>query len=441
MKKILMLMCILCIMGYAKNDYVVINDKSNKNMVTAQKGSYKILEFSKMISTVKVSDGSIIKVEFFKNKKKPLRTLKVYAQQMGTSTIFVNFTDESHTQIKLNITQDLTAVIKLVKKIGKDINVEQANGKIILKGTIETNKDRNQTIDIFKKASIDVGKDLIDTLKVVKPDRMLRIKLYVTEIDNIKGKEIKHNWAVGFKNFLVIEDGNDRPSVPFNEFSNAIENAVTLSGGLTAAANMLTGEYFNTGLVLNYLSEMKVAKILEETTLVAMENKVAEFHAGGTIYVKIRTTDNDGNYESKITPLKYGLQLEMRPKNIVDNKFVDLEITTKSTEIDWSNSVDGIPNFKEKVIKTSVLIENKSTIVLGGLLNNRSEKIDSKIPILGDIPLLGRLFRSNNYRDEQKELVFFIVPEIVDVSNHNKPELLKKKKKLILEKKKKKNKV
>jgi pilus assembly protein CpaC len=195
-------------------------------------------------------------------------------------------------------------------------------------------------------------------------------------------------------------------------------NAVSLSGGLTGAANYL-GKYFNAGLTLNYLSSEGVASILDETTLLTLENQDATFLAGGTIYLKIATTTEQGVPTTEVRNINYGLQLDIKAQNIVNNNFVNLNINTKSTQIDWTNTVDGIPSFTEKSIKTNVVVENLSTIILGGLITSNNSKDIDKIPLLGDIPILGMLFTSKAFRQGQSELVFFITPEIVDTRNNN----------------------
>ena len=431
MKKVLILIFVLVASLMAKSNFVVVNEHIQENSISVQKGSYKILEFSQMISKVKVNESKTIEVTFVKNHKKPLQTLKIYAKETGNTTIFIDFIDQSNMQIEFAVVKDLSAIIKLAKKISNELIVEQANGEIILKGKVKTNKDKKKIIELFEKANVDIEKDLIDLMVVKTPDKMLRVKLYVTEINNDEGLDIKNQWSLGYKNYqrnyLSGQEApsSDQPFLP--ALANSIEGAVTLSGGLTAGANAL-GSVFNVGLVLNYLSTQGVAKILDETTLVTLENKDARFHAGGTIYIKVATTTDTGVPTTEVRPIKYGLQLIIKAKDIVNGEFVDLEIITKSTQIDWANQVDGIPSFTDKTIETFVLTKNKSTVVLGGLIKSQDIKSYSKIPLLGDLPLIGALFRSKNFVEGRSELVFFITPEIVDVAVNEEKNMLDKSK-------------
>ncbi len=429
MKKIYILILIFVAILNAGSGFVVINDEEKDNTLTIPKGSYKILEFDKMISKVKVNEGKTLEVTFMKNYSRPLQTLKIYARELGSTTIFINFTDNSSMQIEFNVEVDLSDIIKLAKSISSELIVEQSKGEIILKGKVGTNKDKKKIIELFEKANVDIKKDLIDLMRVKMPDKMLRVKLYVAEINNDKGLEIKNQWTVGYKdyrrNYTSDKEAPNGHQSFLPTLANSIESAVTLSGGLAAGANAL-GSAFNVGLVLNYLSSESVAKVLDETTLITLENKEAKFHAGGTIYIKMQTTTDTGVPSTEVKPIEYGLQLMIKAKDIVNDEFIDLEIITKSTQIDWTNQVDGIPSFTDKTIETFVLTKNKSTVVLGGLITSQDVKTYSQIPILGDLPLVGALFRSKDFAEGRSELVFFITPEIVDVETNEQKSILDK---------------
>ena len=114
MKKILILIFILAALLHARNGFVIVNEKAQENSVSVQKGAYKILEFDKMISKVKVNDSKNIEVSFVKNRNKPLHTLRVYAKSIGSTTIFINFSDQTNTQVEFSVVKDLTAIIILI---------------------------------------------------------------------------------------------------------------------------------------------------------------------------------------------------------------------------------------------------------------------------------------------------------------------------------------
>lgn len=447
------------------------NELNQQNLfdktVSINKGSYKIVEFEKMIKNIKVNDKEIVEVEFVDESYKPLQALKIYAKTLGHGNLLITFIDSTSIHVDVNIVENLTEIINIAKHIAPNLDIQQTNGKVILKGSIDDPKARIKILDLFKKAGIDIEKDLVDLINLTNPEKMIRIKLYAVEVNNSKGLDLKNNWVVSGKNYMQVKttdgyynrplnsfpadyavkdykevvDNNGKTSIVPNSWSlvdsnktslannqrNALLNdvidqkmasAVSLTGGLTGAANYL-GKYFNTALTLNYLSSKGVANILDETTLLTLENQDATFHAGGTIYLKIATTTSQGVPSTEVRNINYGLQLDIKAQNIVNNDFVNLNINTKSTQIDWVNTVDGIPSFTEKSIKTNVVVGNQSTIVLGGLISSSSSQDVEKIPLLGDIPVLGMLFTSKAFREGKSELVFFITPEIVDARENN----------------------
>lgn len=411
------------------------NDLRQSNLYdqsfSLNKGAFKVLEFDKIIKSVKVSDKNSLEVDFLDNKEKPLQAIKVYSKQLGHGNILITFEDSTSLHIDINITQNLKNIINIAEAISPELIVKQTNGKIILDGYIKDQNVKDKIIDLFKKAGADLEKDLVDLTALRNPDKMIRVKLYAVEINNNKGLDLKNNWFVSSKNYVEVVDkdnryynlpldgagltsaDNQRSKAVHDAIDGVMKNAVTLTGGLTGAANYL-GKYFNVGLTLNYLSSRGVANILDETTLITLENKKSDFLAGGTIYLKIQTTTDKGVPTTEVKNIKYGLQLNIKAKNIVDEQFVNLELETKSTQVDWANQVDGIPSFTEKSIKTNVIVGNNSTIVLGGLVNSSSQKDLDKIPLLGDLPILGALFRSKSFKEGKSELVFFITPEIID---------------------------
>ncbi len=440
------------------------------------KGAFKIVEFQKMVKNIKVSSKEFIEVDFLTNTANPLKGIKIFAKAIGNGNILVTFDDATSMHININIVENLTTTIHVAKEISPNLMITQTNGKIILKGSVQEQKTKDKILDLFAKSGVDLKTDLVDLTVLENPDKMIKVKLYAVEINNNKGLDLKNNWFVSSKNYMEVIDSNglyyNKPlnsfgaDVQVNDFKqvtdvdgnvsivpnswntvsntktsqannqrntlvsgaidNLMANAVSLTGGLTGAANYL-GKYFNAGLTLNYLSSKGVANILDETTLVTLENKKAEFHAGGTIYLKVQTTTDQGVPSTQVKNINYGLQLDIQAENIVNEQFINLNIVTKSTQIDWANQVDGIPSFTEKSIKTNVVAANNTTIVLGGLINTQNAKDIDKIPLLGDIPIIGFLFTSKAFREGKSELVLFMTPEIVDPKVNNEEKLFQEK--------------
>ncbi len=379
---------------------------ANNKTYVVENNTYKIINFEKRIVDIRFSNSDNLSVIFMEDKKNPFSQIKIFAKKIGKTNAVVVFSDKTTMHIDFKVILDIRDIRLLVNEMAKDVKLVQINNTIVLKGNIKNNKIKAKVVTLITDTI--EGIKIIDLLKLEEPDKMVRLKLYVAEINNNDGETIKNNWSMGGFN-----DGKTSLDVSANML-----NAVTLSGGLALNANRL-GSKFNTGLTLNYLKSNGVAKILDETTLVTLENKSSNFLAGGTLLIETSNVNADGMPITAITELNYGLQLNIIVKEIINNKYISIEIDTSSSSLDAANGVGNMPAKKDKSIKTKVIIEDKSTIVLGGLINNTNSKDWDKVPLLGDIPVLGLLFQSKAFREGNSELIFFITPTIIDTTSNN----------------------
>ena len=387
--------------------------EANQNLFF-EVNKFETIKFDKTITNIEVSDSSKVEISFVQNDKEPFKEIKVLTKNVGNASLFVTFSDNSVENIYLSITKNLQEIISSLQQKNPNLIITQSNENIILKGEIESSDQREKIYDAFAKAGIEVEKKLIDFAKIKEMKKMIKLKLYIVSINTSKGQTIKNNWALGYKN------GGTASTMFDDVMKTTMVNAVSLSGGLTAMANQLGGG-FNTSLVLNYLSTNGVAKVVDETTLLTAENKHAKFHSGGEIMIEKTSLSNETT-TSEYIPREYGIVLDVLASKIINDEFVDLNIITTSSKLDWGSVTVGedvksnIPGFATQSIETNVIIKKNNTVILGGLTNEQNLKDDSKIPLLGDIPILGWLFRSKDYQEGKNELVFFITPEIVEAS-------------------------
>lgn len=402
MNILIKVLCFLFLVSSVSFSNTLTSTNLYDKSITLNKGSFKIVEFKKMIKNIKVSDGESIEVDFLDDELKPLQAIKIFTKKLGHGNILITFIDSSSIHLDINITENIDDIIEIAKQLAPNLKIEQINNKIVLKGSFENEKIKNSIINILRKTNIKIEDQLIDLTRTINPDKMVRIKLYVVEVDNNKSLDIKNDW-----NFLTFDDGKTSGSTTF-------DSTTSISGGLSAIANRI-GSKFNVGFALSYLKSKNIVKILDETTLITLENNESKFHSGGTINARTSTTDS-----VQFTQIEYGLKMKINVQQIIDNKFVKLLINTESSTIDDDiQRVDDIPAIKNKTINTNVIIGNLSTIVLGGLINVGDTNYEEKIPLLGDIPFLGKIFTTSSDSTDNKELVFFITPEIVDPKTNN----------------------
>jgi Flp pilus assembly secretin CpaC len=172
---------------------------------------------------------------------------------------------------------------------------------------------------------------------------------------------------------------------------------------------------------LNTIINDRKGKLLAQPTIVSLNGKDAKFLSGGEYPVLIYERDRV-NIQFK----EYGVKLELNAK-IEGNETILLTIKPEVSSVDKTNSVTIvgtgttgsaiIPAFATRKAETTLTLKDGESIVIAGLLNNSQEYVDSKIPLLGDIPFLGFLFKSREFRDVKTELVFLLTPSILKNTN------------------------
>ncbi|MBO8126926.1 MAG: pilus assembly protein N-terminal domain-containing protein [Firmicutes bacterium] len=154
------------------------------------------------------------------------------------------------------------------------------------------------------------------------------------------------------------------------------------------------------------------ARVLAAPSLVTNSGEEATFLAGGEIPVPVPSGEN-----LSIIWKEYGVKLSMLPR-VYDGDMINLEVYPEVSSLDMTNAVKldswVIPALKTRRTKTKVDLRAGETLVIGGLISNEQAKMVQKVPILGDIPILGQLFRSTEFKDGQTQLVIMVTPQILN---------------------------
>jgi pilus assembly protein CpaC len=154
---------------------------------------------------------------------------------------------------------------------------------------------------------------------------------------------------------------------------------------------------------------------LAEPNLIAMDGQQASFLAGGEFPVPVAQTSGD---KPSVTVMfkEYGVRLNFKP-TVVSEDYIRLELEPEVSTIDYANGVklDGftIPALRTRRAKTGIELRDGQSFALAGLLDNSEMKSLSKIPLLGDVPILGSLFRSQSFQKQETELMFIVTVQIV----------------------------
>ncbi len=166
-----------------------------------------------------------------------------------------------------------------------------------------------------------------------------------------------------------------------------------------------------------------VMKILAEPTLITLSGQEAEFLAGGKFPVPVPGDLS----EIKIQWQQYGVELKFTPRVLSNNK-ISLKVMPAVSELDYENAVEfwgfTIPALTTRYASTTIELDDGQSFAIAGLLNEKVYENIQKFPILGDIPILGALFRSSEFKRHESELVIIVTPHLVkplDMTNQTLP--------------------
>ena len=186
-----------------------------------------------------------------------------------------------------------------------------------------------------------------------------------------------------------------------------------LSTGPNSVIGQLPDDFF---AALHFLEKQDKAKVMAQPSVVTLNGNKASINVNETQYFKVTTGNVLGSdYSIRFQPITFGIKLDITPW-ISQGGQITAEIAPEVSNSSGSNS-DGYPNVSTRTISTTVRLNDGETITLGGLMKNTESEGHDKIPILGDIPLLGTLFRTNTKNHSKTNLVVYVTPHIIKKDN------------------------
>ena len=294
---------------------------------------------------------------------------------------------------------------------------------------------------VAAKLSMVQADEALNALVVrAEPNEMMEIRSIVTQLDVRRaqvlieaaiveiagsvGQDLGIQWGFGFNNEGPVGGINfSNVGRSLNQIAQAVANpvgaaAAGLANGITLGGGKRSGDSIDFGVLLQALASTANTNILSTPSIMTIDNQEAEIIVGQNVPFKTgSTSDSSGGTSNPFTTISredIGLTLRVVP-HIHDGNVLRLEIYQETSDlvappagIDASDITT-----TKRSIQTVILADDGQTIVLGGLM--RDDVIDtvSKVPLLGDIPWVGRLFRSSGQQRSKKNLMVFLRPTIL----------------------------
>ena len=290
--------------------------------------------------------------------------------------------------LSIIITENFSQLQAIINDIipGAPVTVKNVNGRALVSGTVVTDADADRVIEIAQSYS---QGDVINALKIADP-RQVMLRVNILELTRSGGKELGIQW---FRSTSGVQ-----PVDP-SSFSVVVEN-LNFS---------LAGNAYNIDLLLQALETKGAARRLANPTLVSVNGSTASFVVGGE--VPIVSTDGEGNTTTDYR--EYGVKLAFSPQVLPSNT-IRLNILPEVSEVDWSRRVNDNPAFISRKVETTIELKSGSSFAIAGLLQRDSVNSVRQFPWLGNVPILGALFRSAEYQNNETELVVVVTPYLVN---------------------------
>ena len=298
-----------------------------------------------------------------------------------------------------------------------DIRLSQANGSVVMSGSVADIKTASQAQSVVEAAGFKTVNMLSSPVKAAT---QVQLQVRVAEVSRNRMKDVGTSYTYqgspGSGGWLNSGGGpsslNNPPASPMSGI---------ISGALSSSALNLLLMGGNSLAMLRTLQTEGSLRELAEPNLIAMDGQEASFLAGGEFPVPIVQGGSD---KTTVTILfkEYGVRLNFKP-TIIDEDHIRLELEPEVSTIDFANGVkfDGflIPALKTRRAKTGVELRDGQSFALAGLLDNSEIKSLSKVPVLGDIPIIGSLFRSKSFQKNETELMFIVTAMLVKPVNRD----------------------
>src|SRR5215475_928578 len=252
--------------------------------------------------------------------------------------------------------------------------------------------------------------DGIIDLLTIREVRQVELDVIVAEVATLKLRDIGFNWLTNTRTTSSATLVGDQagfptpllgPGTPFSAVG-----PLTLGSATSGIFRYSAGSTAITSLY-RMIQNKDVTEILAQPRLVMKNGRSGGFLAGGELPV-VQTTAN--TFEVEFKP--FGVRLNFVPTLNWSDR-IDLRVYPEVSEIDQSVSVNGVPGLRVRRTVNRVEMKEGESLVIGGLLNRQILKDLTKFPLLGDIPILGTIFRSTRFRNQETELVFVVTPKIV----------------------------
>ena len=372
--------------------------------------------------------------------------INIVAIKQGTTTINVWTADGMRQDFTVSVNNEdkgLAAAIEQAINL-PGVKVQMVGGRVLLRGTVSnqyerdlafkvaclyvgddptstksntvklgSNSDSNSvTTSVSTEEQIDNSARVINLLDMENPDQ-INMEALVIEINSDDAKKLGVTYS------SPATAGSNNAGITLNEpgsfYAGETYGVQRAKGSHWYSRNWLFTHFSQINAQLRLLIEQGRARVVSRPNITTMSGKSAGILVGGQIpYPVASTSSNNITVEYK----PYGISLNLINPQVDRQGNVQAKINAEVSRLDWANSVSAngysMPGLSTRSAQTEVTIPSGMTMAIGGLLNSEDSKTIQKLPLLGDIPILGELFKYHNDSRQKSEIMILLTPRVVN---------------------------
>ncbi|MGH9409205.1 MAG: pilus assembly protein N-terminal domain-containing protein [Vicinamibacterales bacterium] len=353
--------------------------------------------------------------------------LLIHGKAPGTISLFVWDRAGGIKTYEVNVRRDLKQLAEQMQQLfpGEPITVAGSGKDIVISGTVSSKYVIDKAADVAS-GYVDKKEDIVNLLKqqqgVATDQVMLRVRF--AEVSRTALQQLGASLftgPTGYNNLIARSTTQQFAAPDYTNLSRTsdLNNKLTAADGQYSLSDFLNlfifSNKYNIGTVIKALQSKGLFQSLAEPNLIASNGKEASFLAGGEFPYPVVQPSSGGNSVT-IQFKEFGVRLTFTP-TVLSGDLINLKVKPEVSSLDFTNGITlsgfQVPALTTRRTETELELEDGQTFAIAGLLNNTVNSTMSKVPGIGDIPVLGYLFKSRAYQKDQTELVVMITPSIV----------------------------
>jgi len=389
----------------AQERIIQISGNNRTAMVTVIIGKSQDVRTGTSFVDIMVGDPEVADVN-------PLtdHTLSILGKKIGTTRVQVYAEGKKLIGIfDVEVQYDISRLTFELKRrfAGSHLQASSINGRIMLSGEVADAVTLDKAVTIARQ----FGPEIINSVSVTSPQQVM-LEVRFIEISRTAGRELGVQWN-RFGGSSIVNVGDRTAALPVGPATEAAAGVISGASPFGFAIARLVAGGASTDVMINALEQKGIARSLAEPNLVALSGDTASFLAGGEYPIPVAGTFGQITVDYK----KYGVGLAFTP-TVLGRGLINLKIEPEVSQIDTTHSVTvtngiSVPALIVRRASTTIELRDGQSFMIGGLLQSDTKNLIEQLPWLGSVPVLGVLFSSKSYQQNQTDLAIIVTPHLV----------------------------